>query len=157
MSNVLRRSHLERDVAVGLAGLAREADSVAVRWRSVHALGVDPSSDTVSILFQALDFDDSAWVRYGSIRSLVEIALSTSALRALILDGLAHRVPALRTNSQLTKELERVLQPTTPPSGWEEDTALLVETLWAESTSVEEQDRWRVVGASIRNLATQNS
>lgn len=155
MSNVLRRSQLNRDVAAGLATLARESESIAVRWRSVHALGVDPSGDTVVALFRALDHDDSTWVRYGAIRSLVEIALSQSELRELVLRGLADRVPALQASSQLMKELERVLQPTSPPSGWEDDTALLVETLWAESSSVEEQDRWRVVGASIRSLATK--
>jgi hypothetical protein len=155
MSNVLRRTRLEGHVALRLSKLAGRAQSAAVRWRSVHALGVDPSRHTVGTLFHSLDFDKSTWVRYGSIRSLVEIALSTPELRELVLGGLADRVPALRANSQLMNELERVLQPTAPPRGWEDDTALLVETLWAESTSVEEQDRWRAVGASIRTLAAE--
>lgn len=153
MSNVLRRSRLDKNVALRLARLARVGNTVAVRWRSVHALGVVPTSETTSAVFEVLDHDESMWVRYGAIRSLMEIALLTSDLRARILTGLAERVPVLRINSQLTRELERVLQPTAPPPGWEEDTSLLVETLWAESASVEEQDRWRAVGASIRSLA----
>jgi hypothetical protein len=96
-------------------------------------------------------------VRYGSIRSLAEIALVSQELRATVLNSLAERVPVLRNSSQLTKELERVLLPKGAPPGWADDSAVVIEELWAKSTSVEEQDRWRNLGTSIRGLASSVS
>lgn len=152
MSNVIRRSRVVDEVGRSLAGLAANAESDVVRWRAVHALGADPTSSAAEALFKSLDEDDSTWVRYGSVRSLVEIALTSDELRGQLFDGLVERVPSLRTNPSLTKELERVLLPVNAPPDWSDDSALLVETLWAKSISVEEQDRWRRLGAAIRAL-----
>jgi len=155
MSNVVRRSPLGEDVERELTHLASDAKSDVVRWRAVHALGVAPTSEAVAGLFNSLDADKSTWVRYGSIRSLAEIALMSDELRESILAGLATRVPVLRTIPQLTRELEHVLLPMDAPSGWADDSAVVVEELWAKSASVEEQDRWRQLGASIKSLATE--
>ncbi|MGW9169749.1 HEAT repeat domain-containing protein, partial [Agromyces sp. NPDC055657] len=152
MSNVVRRSPISKKVEQELAHLASESKRDVVRWRAVHALGVAPTSTAVTALFNSLDTDKSTWVRYGSIRSLAEIALSSEKLKDRVLNGLANRVPELRTVPQLTRELEHVLLPAGPPSGWADDSAVVVEQLWAKSTSVEEQDRWRTLGASIRSL-----
>jgi hypothetical protein len=158
MSNVVRRSLIDAEVEHELARLTSEAESDIVRWRAVHALGVVPTSDAVAVLFNSLDAEDnSTWVRYGSIRSLAEIALTSDVLRESILRGLATRVPVLRTIPQLIRELEHVLLPMDAPAGWADDSAVVVEELWAKSASVEEQDRWRRLGASIRSLTTEAS
>jgi hypothetical protein len=65
-----------------------------VRWRAVHALGAWPSSDNATLLFEAIDRDEYAWVQYGAMRSVVEMAALTteSGLRTEILNGLRDRV-----------------------------------------------------------------
>ncbi|WP_197695998.1 HEAT repeat domain-containing protein [Mycobacterium sp. E1715] len=155
MSNVVRRSPLAEDVERELVRLASTAKSDVVRWRAVHALGITPTREAIAALFNSLDADKSTWVRYGSIRSLAEIALTSEELRDSILTDLARRVPVLRTTPLLIRELEHVLLPMDAPSGWADDSAVVVEELWAKSASVEEQDRWRKLGASIRSLSTE--
>lgn len=155
MSNVVRRSPIDGEVERQLARLAARAESDVVRWRAVHALGAVSTPEAVAALFNSLDAENnSTWVRYGSIRSLAEIALTSDKLREPILTGLARRVPVLRNVPQLVRELEHVLLPNNAPPGWADDSAVVVEQLWAGSASVEEQDRWRQLGASIRSIST---
>ncbi|WP_197074821.1 HEAT repeat domain-containing protein [Rhodococcus sp. MEB064] len=150
MSNVLRRGAIAKGVELILIGLAISHESMEVRWRAVHALGASPTNDAVDALLQSLDGDVSTWVRYGSVRSLVEIALFATAMRSRIIAELSTRISTIRLDPQLTKELERVLLPRNVSVEWAEDSALLVETLWSQSESVEEQDRWRKLGSSIQ-------
>jgi hypothetical protein len=156
-SNVLRRSVIEDPVARALQDLATTAETGVVRWRSVHALGAMPSRATFDVLLAALDDDDAIWVRYGAIRSLIEIALADPELRREVFESLSTRVHLLRREPQLLREIERVLVLDDAPASWPEDTAALIVELWAKSDSVEEQDRWRHLGDTLRHVAAVNA
>lgn len=59
----LRRSQLEFD------------GGITARWRIVHTLGGSSAIEATTLLSAAIaDEDEDDWVRYGSVRSLVEIA-----------------------------------------------------------------------------------
>lgn len=150
MSNVLRRCSMGPEVSDAIRALLVTSDADVVRWRAAHVAGQIPDDRTVEGLLRALDDDPAVWVRYGAIRSLVDIALGNPELRRTIFEAVAERVPTLRTEPQLTREVERVLVVDDAPSTWADDTAVLVETLWALSESVEEQDRWRRLGSRVR-------
>jgi nucleoside phosphorylase len=45
-----------------------------VRWRAAHVLGAHPTDAAVDGLVEAAKSDSYPWVRYGAVRSLIEIA-----------------------------------------------------------------------------------
>lgn len=84
--------------ALYFAHRADQSDPFAntVRWRIVHAVGRWPSPANVELLQRTLDEDRDLWVRYGAVRSLMELAaLSSDGLRGAILDDLTGRVTTL--------------------------------------------------------------
>jgi hypothetical protein len=98
MANVARRFETHPDRALQLrtiyaARQAPEPSDRAVRWRVVHALGAWPGEENADALVEALD-DEYGWVKYGAMRSLVEMAARTddAAVRDRILDQLTTRV-----------------------------------------------------------------
>jgi Restriction endonuclease len=89
VSNVLRRSKFGEVVAGPLRDLYRsETNSAIIRWRIVHALGRSVSRPTFELLVDALA-NDEFWVRFGAVRSIVEIAAQTDDL-VLRDDAFAH-------------------------------------------------------------------
>lgn len=98
-ANTVRRFPFDADRAQQLRELYRaqpEPSQVAraTRWRVVHALGAWPEAASAALLLDAVDHDEHDWVKYGAVRSLMEMAARTSdaALRATILDGLRARI-----------------------------------------------------------------
>lgn len=150
-ANILKRLVLTPDaVAEGTALL--HADNPTVRWRAAHMLGAVPSPDVIEILMDtARAAGEDLWVRYGAIRSLIEIAaVADSTSRQQIFNGLAQMAGDINDTPQLSKEIARGLIIDSPPDGWAEDAGLLLERLWAEADSVKQQDAWRGVSAALR-------
>jgi hypothetical protein len=148
-ANVLRRSTLN--------GVAREVERLAsngtrpVRWRAVHVLGAHPGSKSEQVLTRALTDDDYHWVKYGALRSLIEIAAAaTPERRQSIFLDLAALTHVLLAREELLREVEQALLVRHQPDDWSETAGLLLEKLWAGSDSVAGQDRWRRLSARLR-------
>jgi hypothetical protein len=106
VSYVLKRSTLADDVRQHVKGIywGAMADPGAdtpmrssVRWRAIHALGVAPTQDVLTLLLNALDSDPYPWVRWGAARSVTELAARSEdgALTARALEALEVRAPRL--------------------------------------------------------------
>lgn len=147
-ANALRREVLN-DRDLGRIGAALRDQDQTVRWRAAHVLGAQPSSVSAAMLFDALDRDEWVWVRYGAIRSLVELAGSSEQLRDPIMDGILKRILILREDSLVIAELEKALQLREPPIGWASSIAPLLERLFSIAPTVPDQDHWRAVGRRV--------
>jgi hypothetical protein len=152
-SNVLRRHPLDADTEKEIVNLTRSGERV-VRWRAVHVLGANPTERSLEALLGRLDRDLWEWVRYGSIRSIVEIAARSEDLRERALQSVRERLDKIVKHPRLRKELEDALLLQEPPSGWVEAVAPIVEDLWAMAPTVHDQDHWRRVGHRIELSAT---
>ena len=75
VANVLKRCKVNRIQQTRLREISAAA-SPTVRWRVAHALGSHPSSTNMNYLASLVTADPDGWVRYGAIRSLVEMAAS---------------------------------------------------------------------------------
>jgi hypothetical protein len=151
-SNSLRRASISPADTTWATALLVSEDTSQIRWRAAHFLGAAGSDDAVDSLFRALDNDAEEWVRYGALRSLVEIAAnSDGALSERIIVDLSERSELLSTRPRLARELEKTL-PTVSNADeqWMNRTERLVVALWASAESVDEQDRWSGVGRQIR-------
>jgi nucleoside phosphorylase len=98
-ANVIRRFPEESDVSLQVrtmyeARLESDEASRAVRWRAVHVLGAWPTDENASLVLRAVDHDEYAWVKYGAVRSSIEMAAVTRdlPLRSRILESLRARI-----------------------------------------------------------------
>jgi hypothetical protein len=116
--------------------------SCAVRWRAVHALGRHPSEANATLLLEAIDHDGYAWVVYGAVRSLLEMAVladepSTDQFLSY-LDARLHQLPQ--------EPLSQVAWATRykgAPAGWPAKVWPLLEHAYNLQDNEEERARWK--------------
>ena len=151
VANVLRRATLADVRQTHLRDLAAHSTGT-VRWRIAHVLGAHPSRENMAFLFALLD--DGAeyeWARYGAVRSLVESASQSSALRDSIAEGIISRLPRLVEDRLILAELEKAILLKDPPPDWAQHIGPIVDELWATAPSWESQERWRHLGYEIQH------
>jgi hypothetical protein len=154
VANVVKRSALSAKQLTDLRQEMNGAEDPTVRWRIVHALGGHPTLENVFGLFGMLD-DEYHWVRYGSIRSLVEIAGKSEELRGSVIDQLRNELEQRRADLSIVRQIERSVLLRLPPAGWAEAAGPLVEDLWAASETQEGQDHWRNVAFDLRQAQNE--
>lgn len=149
LANVLRRCHLDASGMQSLLGMTSDGSAV-IRWRAVHALGAHPSDQTAQALRHCLE-DPDKWVRYGAVRSIVEVASCTSEvqLRDNVFGWLMQLVQSRQLDGSMLRELGRALDVRPQPDGWADTIAPLIQQLVGTSDTLVEQDRWGRVMASI--------
>ena len=107
-ANVIKRSRLS-DAHQAFLRTSLQSPDAVVRWRGAHAIGAFPSQENAASL-QALLSDDSESVRYGAVRSLIELASrSDRDLRHLVFDILIRNRAELIRFSSVLQELRRSL------------------------------------------------
>jgi HEAT repeat protein len=149
-ANVLRRTKMDDKQMVAVWAAMREDVRPVVRWRAAHALGNQPIEESVARLLDATH-DENALVRYGAVRSLVDLAAAHEGLREEILSALEGEAARLVADPKPALELERSLQRVDSTPEWIADVAPLVQELWAKAPSIERREHWRVVARRIGN------
>jgi HEAT repeat protein len=108
-ANVLKRTKVSLRALTFVKALTKSLHPV-VRWRAVHVLGSFPSSGNVGTVSRILVTDRDHWVRYGAVRSLVEMAaLGTSEIRKSALSAIKRRLGIIRRDDRTLNELQSVL------------------------------------------------
>lgn len=109
VSNVLKRIAVPREQLDYVKSLITYRTPV-VRWRAVHVLGAFPSSKHSRLLCGVLDRDSNHWVRFGAVRSLVEMAATgNSSLRKSVFSAVRARLGKIASDQRSRRELESVL------------------------------------------------
>jgi hypothetical protein len=109
VSNVLKRIEVPREQLDYVKSLIAYRTPV-VRWRAVHVLGAFPSSTHSRLLCGVLDRDSNHWVRFGAVRSLVEMAATgNSSLRKSVFSAIRTRLGKIASDQRSRRELESVL------------------------------------------------
>jgi hypothetical protein len=153
-ANVLKRVRLSALQEQHLRDVLLKSQDETLRWRASHALGAHPSAATVDALFGALR-DAYHWVRYGAIRSLIEMAAMNQVLRGVIFERLRTIVGELSEDRETLQEFERALLLRDPPPGWAEVVGEVIEELWASADSIALQDHWRKVAYDVQRAGTR--
>ncbi|MET4163970.1 MULTISPECIES: HEAT repeat domain-containing protein [Gordonia] len=153
-SNMLKRLDVPKKLRKKVRKLAARDDSPTVRWRSVHTLGAWPSrSVAAQLISQVNDDDEQLWVRYGALRSALEVAatgrepLRREVLSALADPGLAYKIA---TDSQLRKEAIRSLEVSPMPAGWHAIAGDFMEFLWASAKDGLDRDEVVLLANRLR-------
>ncbi len=144
VSNAAKRWSLDEADLRQLRAIYRSTSDTDIRWRVVHTLGAFRTSANADLLFDALDKERGEWVRYGAIRSLVELAIEgTDDERTLVLEGLRLRLGGLTTRLQL--KLGEAVFVSHPPEGWAETVGPLLREAASRQQLLVDVDRWRML------------
>ena len=150
-ANVLKRLALNQEQLVQILALAGDGRPV-VRWRAVHVMGGFVSKAFIGALLNHLDSDADDNVRYGSLRSLIEIASRDEQKVPVIIDELKTRLTLLRGNPRLLSELKRAvfLARGVAPKNWTDEISRLFYHLLDSSKSAEEAEEWSRLASRLR-------
>lgn len=146
VANVARRTQLSDGQMKDLRSWVNHKSPV-VRWRIVHVLGAHPSTKNMQAVAELLRGDKDADVRYGAVRSMVEIAARTTAsdLRSGVVRVLLDLTAKLVAEKKVKEELKRALQiePAEAPKDWSDFIAQVTRKLYVAEGSPDEREAWR--------------
>jgi hypothetical protein len=145
-SNVLKRCNVTPQQQGSLRSMFSHGATTSVQWRVVHVLGAFPSLENRTLLLGALEPAFDTNVRYGAVRSLVEMmSRSPAELRDSIANEIRERRGLIETSDFVLRELKRALmiRPESKPAGWEEVVLKLVREFYKHADRPETRDAWR--------------
>lgn len=143
-SNAAKRWSLDEADLRHLRTIYRSTRDADVRWRVVHTLGAFMSPANSQLLLEALDEPQGEWVRYGAIRSLVEMAIHAGPdAWGGVLEELGRRLGSLTSKLQL--KLGEAVFVSDPPPGWTAAVAPLLQEASAQQEALVDADRWRIL------------
>jgi hypothetical protein len=142
-ANVLKRVKLADSQQALLRGYYANA-SEPVRWRISHVLGAFPDRKNAEFLLTLLDSDPKEWVRYGAIRSLVEIAALTADtdLRKFVFLEIEKRAATLLKTERTVQEFARAIFVQHAPKDWIFQVSPVIEEFFLNAASVTARDQW---------------
>jgi hypothetical protein len=150
-ANVLKRLTLTVEQTQDIIDIARK-DRPVIRWRAVHVMGGFIDSNFIAELLSHLDRDEDEYVRYGSLRSLIEIASRTEEYLPRIVDSLLERLDPLKSRPRLLGELKRAvfLSKDVAPETWVQQISRLFYELLDRADSAEEAEQWSGSASRLR-------
>jgi len=155
-SNVMRRFELDkgdlRQLRAYYHSYVDDDTKNSIRWRIVHAIGKFDAKENVELLFRALDNNQEyLWVRYGSARSLVEMAAITrnDEYRTSILRRLKERVRSLP--KIVLDEIGYAVFYKNAPNSWFDEVIPILEEALETQKAEDDLLRWR---ENIENFKT---
>lgn len=150
-SNVLKRLDLSVEQQNKVGALVA-AEKPVTRWRAVHVLGAFPSNENINRLLSALSDEDIS-VRYGAIRSLIEVAVRSHELADRVFREILDRVDLISQHWVIVEEFQRaVLIPyDVRPKNWRELVLPVAAALQARAETEERIEEWnRVLRALLQ-------
>lgn len=124
-----------------------------IRWRVVHVLGSFPDEANAICLLSSLASDPDKWVRFGAIRSLIEMAATSSEeLRTKVFDGVVKQVETIIKETGTVHEFSRaiLIRKDKAPDGWTMDVARVILEIRDKVDSIEARDRWEKLAYEVK-------
>jgi hypothetical protein len=123
--------------------------AIGARWRIVHVFGASDREEIVERLFETVDregkFEETRWIQYGAVRSLVEIAGRRKNAKAcdLIVTRLLGMMGAqIGQRSRAFGELREVALLIKPPPWWSKAYSAILEKGAGLANNPQERDAW---------------
>jgi hypothetical protein len=146
VANVAKRTVPIPHAADQLVVWVQEEKNATVRWRIAHVLGAFPEAVALNELVRLLDHDPDGYVRYGAIRSIVELASrSNQTMLDSVARALDERAEAIWKQPKIAGELRMCLlmDPKTVAEDWFAFVAKVVRSLFIVIENTVERDEWR--------------
>jgi hypothetical protein len=150
-ANVLKRlsmtgAQVERIVQMSANGPA------VIRWRACHVMGSATEDKFREALLERLTGDDDENVRYGAIRSLVELASRSTELAARVVEDLEPLLEKMAESPRVMSELKRAvfLSKGCAPEGWSAEISRLFYARADQATDPVEIEAWSKLSSDLR-------
>jgi hypothetical protein len=146
VANVAKRGPNREWMTAHLIEWLQEDVSATVRWRIAHVLGSLPTAPALARLLQLLDEDEDPYVKYGAIRSLVELAtLAEPPLREDVKAAIVQRGSAISCSDRISGELRSslLIAPVGAPDGWLDFVRACVKSQFLSTEKLADRDLWR--------------
>jgi hypothetical protein len=146
IANVARRVPLTGPQLVNLRSWHADGSPV-VRWRVAHVLGAHAIEANALVLSGLLANDNDADVKYGAVRSLVEVAARTKdvAVRQRVEETLIGTAPAVATQRKVKDELRRamLIVPDAAPPSWLDFISAVSKSIYLAEDDLKEREVWK--------------
>jgi len=144
-SNVLKRCELSPHQQARVRELLAAPDAV-IRWRAAHVLGAFPDNDNLASLLSALG-DQDLWVRYGAIRSLVELAARSHELADRVFSEIFKKIDLISEHWNIVEEFQRavLVSEDARPNNWRDLVLPVAAELQARAVTEERIEEWNRV------------
>jgi type III secretion system FlhB-like substrate exporter len=146
VANVGKRVLLTADQQARLRELA-PTSSTTTKWRIAHVLGAWPSNENAKVLAALLSTANEESVRYGALRSLIEVAARGDAdLQEGVCRTLKEHAQDIARNAKLVEELRRAMwiQPSVAPEKWLSIVRQISLLLYEFDEDLEARDAWQL-------------
>lgn len=160
VANVAKRSLVDGNAPALLTEWIGDERSETVRWRIAHVLGALPTTTSLEALLVLLDHDNDDSVRYGAIRSIVELASRADPhLRNAVSVEVGERAARISDQPRIRGELRRCLlvDPEAVTSDWLSFVAEVVRSLFVAIDNTNERDLWRRCLSEAEKLYASNN
>jgi len=154
VSNVLKRTVVGKEQLSFVKSLTPNRTPV-VRWRAVHVLGAVPSVSNARLLAGIIDRDGNQWVRFGAVRSLVEMAANGDGhLRKTVFALIRSRLKKIVSDQRSRRELESVLliSKVKRRTDWVEYVSELLRELYDEDMDSGANERFERIARKFREI-----
>ena len=146
VANVAKRSKVHAHTPYLLSDWVQDEPNATVRWRIAHVLGAFPTMRALETLVRLLDHDPDDSVRYGAIRSIVELAsLAGQEIRNVAGEAIKVRSEVISKQPRIVAELRTclLLETENAAPDWMLFVKQVVRAFFAEAESTSERDLWR--------------
>ena len=150
-ANVLKRLSLADGQIDQIVLMAKNGRSV-VRWRSCHVMGCVIDQRCHEALLDRLINDVDENVRYGAIRSLVELGSHSPDLAARMVKDLERRFEVIAKSARIMTELKRAvfLSKGCIPEGWTMEISRLFYARADLATDPIDMEAWSKLASDLR-------
>ncbi|MFY9644559.1 MAG: hypothetical protein WAK29_05225, partial [Terriglobales bacterium] len=157
LANVLKRIKVLDSQFRALRKWTRTRNKT-VLWRIAHVLGRYPGRENFEVLIRL--FDAKAWVRYGALRSLMEMAAITTdtRFRGQIFKAVESRASDLLQDERSLEEFRRAvfIRPDKAPVDWASRVIELITEMYKISQTEQQAISWQKLAARVRQEYVQS-
>jgi hypothetical protein len=146
VANVVKRVADESWIAAQLAEWLSASPNATVRWRIAHVFGAIPNREAVHQLRGFINSDPDDDVRYGAIRSLVELAsIADEQLRDEAREAIVELAQVISKSDRLARELRSsmLIDSLIAPAGWLSFVQACVQAMFLATERLGDRDVWR--------------
>jgi hypothetical protein len=149
-ANVLKRLQLDEAQQTAVRQVLRQNEDAVMRWRAAHVLGAFPSEANLNALVAALH-DRAPSVRFGAVRSVIEIAARNHGLTEAGFQRLAEDADRIAEHRSVADEVQRAVfvRSAIVPANWTSMVLSLISVLQTSKISALMSEQWDRVAKDV--------
>lgn len=146
VANVAKRAANGEWMIQRLTQWLEDGVSATARWRIAHLLGSLPFEPALHQLLRLFDHDGDGDVKYGAVRSLIELAtIASPQLRESVFTAITERAAAISSSDRIARELRSslLISPAAAPADWLDFVRDCVKSQFLSTDKLGDRDLWR--------------